>query len=357
MKMNRRSTLIRLSRWVGIGGGIACSILNANSAFPFSPELRAFETEFLSMGSKMNLRWYDERTESHEFVLTIARSISEKWVSILSDYEPDSEAMTVNRQADAGDWVEVSAELWEVIATCDEWNKKSNGAFDAALGSVTRLRRQKKLATAKQWNEAKTACGWKLLDLDPGRQAIRMQRPGVRFDFGAIGKGIVVDRISGELTQHGIERFVVNSSGNMRMGMPPPTSQGWPVAIDIPPEKTTDEPVEYCRMRLNRCGVATSGDRWQRFPDPELDAIRTTEEISSSHILDPKSLRGIRGHHNVTVIAPSATDADAIATTTSVRIHADLPGWLDTIRRMMPDVQVLILSRSEATGEIHVRNS
>jgi len=48
-------------------------------------------------------------------------------------------------------------------------------------------------------------------------------------------------------------------------------------------------------------------------------------------------------------------DADAIATATSVRTQNDLAGWLQTLNRLKPGVQVLILSKDEETQAIRSR--
>jgi thiamine biosynthesis lipoprotein len=175
------------------------------------------------------------------------------------------------------------------------------------------------------------------------------------LDFGAIGKGLVVDKISEKLLQMGIDQFNINASGNMRMCKAPDNTQGWPVSIDLPVADPNQESLEFMRMRLSHRGVATSGDRWQKFPDPIEPKIGATDSKKSSHIVDPKTLRGISEHHSVTVIADNAMDADAIATATSVRTQNDLAGWLQTLNRLKPGVQVLILCKDEESQAIRSR--
>ena len=251
--------------------------------------------------------------------------------------------MTACSKADNGNWVSVSSELWTIIHMCDQWHRWSNGAFDAALGTLTRLRRQRKKATESQWGEARLKSGWRFLELDASNQAFRFTTPGVRFDFGAIGKGIVVDRIAEMLVQLGIEQFVVNASGNMRIGHAPKDSQGWPIAIEMPPTYESHAGVELLRMRISRCGIATSGDRWQRFPNAPGDA----KKDFASHIVDPMTAAGITGRQSVTIIAENAADADAAATATCVRANRDLAGWLEVLSRRKPKMLAHILLRDE----------
>lgn len=355
MQMNRRWSIQCLAAMFAGCCTAVVPLRSRNTAHASNHFRQGFEAEFPSMGSKINLRWYDSRSNSTQLVLSAATAVADKWVNILSDYEPNSEAMMACQQADSGNWVQVSEDLWNVILECNQWNRWSNGAFDAALGATTRLRRQRKPATPQQWEHAQASSGWHLLATDPSKRSIRTTRPGVRLDFGAIGKGLVVDKISEKLLQMGIDQFNINASGNMRMGKAPDNTQGWPVSIDIPVTDPNHESLEFMRMRLSHRGVATSGDRWQRFPDPIEPKIGATDTKKSSHIVDPKTLRGVSGHHSVTVIADNAMDADAIATATSVRTQNDLAGWLQTLNRLKPGVQVLILSKDEETQAIRSR--
>ncbi|HUP80377.1 MAG TPA: FAD:protein FMN transferase, partial [Pirellula sp.] len=236
---------------------------------------------------------------------------------------------------------------------CDQWYGWSNGAFDAALGAITRLRRQRKQVSADRWEDARRKSGWSLIELDTCNQAIRFATPGVRFDFGAIGKGIVVDRIAAKLQEMEIEQFVVNSSGNMRIGIPPHSAEGWPIAIDAPVIDPNATANEFLRMRLSRCGVATSGDRWQRFQD----GVMPSKNERTSHIIDPKTNEGISGHQSVTIIGENATDADAAATATCVRAGRDLAGWLQTLSENKPTLRAMVLVSDEAGAVRMISNA
>jgi thiamine biosynthesis lipoprotein len=63
---------------------------------------------------------------------------------------------------------------------------------------------------------------------------------------------------------------------------------------------------------LANAAVTTSGDAYQAV---EIDGVRY------SHIVDPRTGSGVPGPAAVTVIAPDATAADALATAASVLGH------------------------------------
>ncbi|MEQ1824783.1 MAG: FAD:protein FMN transferase [Pirellula sp.] len=357
MTKSRRQILEQLA-----GSLVGCTVLTQSLFYSGLSRganllLDEHEIEFPSMGSKINMRWFDHRQGSRQQVMAMAKRVSDKWTSVLSDYEEESEAMQACLQADSGGWVDVSGELMEAIRICDYWHLESDGALDAAIGAITRLRRRRRLASEQQWTQAKQSCGWELLEIDRFHPRFRSKRPGVRLDFGAVGKGMVADKIALELKEIGISQFVVNASGNMRLGDSPPNAEGWPISIDIPPLQVGDNTVEFCRMRLNQSGVATSGDRWQRFPDSLEQPGKAENVPRTSHIIDPKTLRGIAGHHSVSVFSNQATRADAIATITSVRLQNDLAGWLDRLRTIQPKDKVIILAREGNQTGVSLRYS
>ena len=87
----------------------------------------------------------------------------------------------------------------------------------------------------------------------------------------------------------------------MRCGQAPPNKPGWVIAIS--PIERDGEPIR--KLTLSNVAIATSGDLWQ---------YTLVDGVKRSHILDPQTGYGVVGPLAVTVIAPTATDADALAT-------------------------------------------
>jgi thiamine biosynthesis lipoprotein len=102
-----------------------------------------------------------------------------------------------------------------------------------------------------------------------------------------------------ELRRLGIRRALVAASGDLAIGDPPPGERGWRVGLG------SGGSVEL----LRNCGVSTSGDSEQYA---ELGGVRY------SHIIDPRSGWALRDSQPVTVVAKTASLADALATAGSV---------------------------------------
>jgi thiamine biosynthesis lipoprotein len=283
------------------------------------------EVEFPAMGSLINIRW--ESHSSIQFqpkeIRTKAMELVEAWNNILSDYDEDSEISTLAKRADEGTWQTVSPELSLVMQSASQWYERSEGAFDVAIGSITSLRRKRKLPPRETWEAAHERSGWKHVEWNVSRSQFRLLKPGVRFDFGGIGKGFVADRLHDLMKSHSIDRFIVNASGNLRVGDAPTNREGWPVAIDSLSPK--DEPSKRLfALRLSQCAIATSGDQWQKLPDAQSQSL--TER--TSHILDPRTGYGISPPQSVSILARHAADADAAATATCVHLLRPDSNWL-----------------------------
>jgi FAD:protein FMN transferase len=81
----------------------------------------------------------------------------------------------------------------------------------------------------------------------------------------------------------------------------PPGAEGWEFTLRDPRDHTT--PLHT--VVLHDRAISTSGDYEQFF---EADGVRY------SHIIDPRSGRPVQGMQSVWVVAPSATDSDALST-------------------------------------------
>lgn len=301
--------------------------------------VQGFEYKFPSMGTLVQLKAYTTSGDKAELAFKAAESRVAKIAQVLTDYDPNSETRILTEAA-FQEWKPVSDDLWTVLAASDDWYKRSGGAFDSSLGQLTRLwrkyRRQNSSGSRKRTPEkddlhrALDQTGWRYVQLDPDKHSVKFSRQGVRLDFGAIGKGFAVDEAAKVLQQHGVESYLVNISGNMRLGDAPPSKEGWRVQV----AGATKDAAPLRTLVLSQCAIATSGDLWQYI---EIDGRRR------SHILDPRTGIGVPGPIAATVVAPAAIDADALATIACVA------PWekLQCIVREQRDVSVLVATATQ----------
>jgi len=237
--------------------------------------------------------------------------------AILTDYEPESELSRLSAAAPPAGPVAVSEDLWRVLVRAGEIRDATDGAFDLTVGPLTtlwrRARQSGRLPPADKRAAAQAAVGGAALALDPQRRTVHLTRPGMRLDAGGIGRGYALDRALDVLAAHGITSAMIDCSGDVVVSGPPPGAPGWRIAVRPFAAATTadrsagDPPI--APLVLAHAAVTTSGDAYQFV---EIDGVRY------SHIVDPRTGLGVTGQTAVTVIAPDATTADALATALSV---------------------------------------
>lgn len=306
--------------------------LPTSSALDDEPEIRGYETRFYALGTIVSLKAFHPEKKVVESGFKKAEERIHELEAVLTDYDATSETSLVSKEA-VGKPLKVSTELWDVLVASDRWHAETAGAFDSSLGSLTRLwrkyARSKRNPPSTRVKQALKESGWQHVTLDASNETIQLDCSGVYLDFGAIGKGYIVDQAFAVLVEHDLPCCLVNISGNMRCGNAPPGRKGWRVEVS---GLTRDGP-PLRRIEIAKQAVATSGDLWQYTM---IDGQRR------SHILDPKSGVGVVGPVAATVVATTAIDADAMATAACI-----LPKQRTWDLAETHDLQVLIARLNE----------
>lgn len=291
---------------------------------------KRFEHSFRSMGVQFQLVAYASSLAEVRQAFGQAQTRAEELDQIFSDYKTDSESRRLVERP-PGVPSEVSPDLYWLISESQRKSVESQGAFDITIGPVVRLwrlaRKRHRLPDAEELQEAMRCVGSeKILLGEPHRVTLAVK--GSRLDFGGIAKGYAADECLKILIEAGLPASMVDASGNLALGDPPPGQTGWKVAIASFGEPNRTEQ----SLELSRCGVSTSSDAQQAT---EIDGRRY------SHIIDPRTGQALTESHSITVIARNAMDADAWSTALSVLGPEHIPDF----RAKHADVQIILQSR------------
>ena len=310
------------------------------------PPIVGYESSFSAMGTTVQLKAFHRDSDVVARAFEAVESRVRELEAILTDYDPASETRRLSELAPLRP-TPVSQPLWELLEDCDRWHELSHGAFDASLGELTQLwrkyRRSSRLPTPDQITAARAQTGWQHVQLDASAHSIFFDSPELRLDFGAIGKGYIVDQAFEILCAADLPCSLINISGNMRAGAAPPERFGW--RIEIAPLEPGSPPLR--QVQIANQSIATSGDLWQFVL---IDGVR------HSHILDPHTGMGVVGPRCATAIAPTATDADALATTACIvgfDAAAEIAQQLAQIELLCADRIDENAVRSNAAVDVH----
>jgi thiamine biosynthesis lipoprotein len=223
-------------------------------------------------------------------------------------YRDDSEVSRLNASAHLGP-VAVEAGLFGLLRRAAEIGDETGGAYDVTAGALSVawgfFKGPKRIPDPETLADARARTGQHHLRLGPERSTVAFDRPGVVINLGSIGKGYAIDRAVGLIREHWWPTSAVVHGGRSSLyalGSPPGRFGGrWDVALRNP--FRPDTPLGMFRLR-NR-GLGTSGTDFQRFE---------AGGRVFGHILDPRTGEPALGPAGVTVLAPTAADADALST-------------------------------------------
>lgn len=225
----------------------------------------------------------------------------------MSTYIEDSELNQLN-QAELGEWVEVSSELFEVLKISQQIAAASDGAFDVTIGGLVNLwsfgpeARPENLPATSELQERLDQLGYRYLELDADNQRARRMQDFF-IDLSGVAKGYAVDQVAFWLKQQGVDNFLVNIGGDLIVGGERKPGQPWRIGVEVP-----DGSIQQAHhiLPLVDSSIATSGDYRNYY---EVDGRRM------SHTINPRT--GWPVDHNlasVTVQHSSNAVADAWAT-------------------------------------------
>ncbi len=219
---------------------------------------------------------------------------------LLSNWDESSQISELNRAAGIQP-VTVSLELMAVLQRAFDVAELTGGAFDISFASCGGLWsiRDRRIPSDEELDSCLAHVDYRRVALDPERSAVFITDPETRLGIAGLAKGYRVDSAARVLERRGITDFVVDGGGDMRVstGL---SGTSWPIQVAHPRRSTP-----FGTIKVASGAVATSGDYEWFFEEAG---------VRYHHILDPDTGRPARKSASATVIAPSAVDADALAT-------------------------------------------
>jgi len=253
----------------------------------------------LLMGTVVEITALGDDREALDQAVTEAFRSMERVEELMSAGRPNSDVARLNAAAEA---VEVDPETAAVLALGQQVAKASGGAFDMTLG---RLKGIWKIEEADPRIPTKAEIAAALAGIGP--QALRLEGnrvsktdPALQVDLGGIAKGYAVDQAIEVLRRAGVAHASVNAGGDIRL-LGDHLGRPWRIGIQHPRNLQS----LLATLNLVDVAVVTSGDYERYF---ERDGVRY------HHLFDPATGFPANRCQSVTVVAPTAAEADALAT-------------------------------------------
>jgi FAD:protein FMN transferase len=276
----------------------------AAARLPAAGALLRFEASADAMGSAYSLVLYGEDRNKLENASNRAFDEVRRLDSLLSNYKPESEWSKVNREA-ASHPVEISEELFALLASSVNYSRQSEGAFDISVGPLLKawgfFGGTGHLPAPAELAAARERVGYRGIVLNRRRSTVYFSRAGMNLDPGGIGKGYAVDRMTEVLRKQGVSAALISAAGSSIYCLgAPPHEAGWRIEIKDP----RNEFRRAAEVTLRNQSLSTSGTAEKFF---------VAEGKTWSHIMDPRTGYPAQGVLSVSVIAPRTVDSEVWA--------------------------------------------
>ncbi|EKE83874.1 thiamine biosynthesis lipoprotein ApbE [Idiomarina xiamenensis 10-D-4] len=259
------------------------------------------------MGTTYHVRFVSANPEhsASDIQATIDR-VLERVNAQMSTYDPDSELSKFN-QLRSSEPVVISRGLELVVARALEIAEDTGGVLDVTVGPLVNMwgfgpdARPEHSPSEAEIARIRAKTGYHHLAVE-NHQLIK-QEPELYVDLSTIAKGYGVDRVAEVLEQLGINNYLVEIGGEMRLKGRKPGNEPWRIAIEKP--VSSDRAIQRV-LEPGDNAVATSGDYRNFYIE---DGRRY------SHVIDPRTGYPIN-HHLVsaTVFAKDCMTADGYST-------------------------------------------
>jgi len=220
---------------------------------------------------------------------------------MMSEWRPTSPLSAINRNAGVSP-VTVPEELIAILRRSIEYGELTDGAFDITwrgMGELWSFDEDFAVPEDSAIQAAVRRVNFREIRLT-GDQVLLPHR-GMAIGLGGIAKGYAVDRAAQVLHRNGLENFLIDAGGDIyvsgRKGDRP-----WKLGIRHPRGTSKDL---LAVVSVRDASLVTSGD-YERY--------RIVDGVRYHHLINPQTGRPARGTQSVSVIAPTAEEADVLAT-------------------------------------------
>jgi len=305
--------------------------------FSVNAQFKKYDKTLKLMGSRFDISVIADSPEKGEKYITIAIAEIKRIERIISSWDKNSETTKINQSAGI-EPVKVSKELFDLINRSLQISKITEGAFDISYASMDRIWKfdgsMTEMPSAEAIKGSVEKVGYQNIILNVNDQTVFLKYKGMKIGFGAVGKGYAADMAKKLLQKTGVKGGLVNASGDLNCWGKQDDGQSWKVGITNPLNKNKI----FSWFDIEDQAVVTSGN-YEKYVI--FNGKRYT------HIINPKTGYPSTGIVSVTVFAPKAELADALAT--SIFVMGTSVG-IDMINQLK-GIDCIII---DDTNKIHV---
>jgi thiamine biosynthesis lipoprotein len=282
-----------------IGSSIAITLILVFSAVTILGPVRAIAKERfrfadLAMGTFVQLTLKASDGDAAEAAADNVFAVIHELEKDIDHHCPTGSVGKINSEAGENP-VRVTPKAFNIIKRALSFSEKSDGVFDISIGAISIKPEYYKYS----YKEKKTLVNYRLVRLNGKDGTVFLPRKGMALDLGGVAKGTIIDNAVEVIKKGGVSAGIVEAGGDLFCF----GNENWNIGIEHPRLEGLLGVVSIRNM-----AVCTSGDYRQY-------SYSVKQHKRKHHIIDLEKMSSAGKSISVTVVAPNAELADALATT------------------------------------------
>jgi len=261
-----------------------------------------FGRSWIALGTLCTVRLYDTpKTWLYDVIYLRLKEIEE----LMSPRVDGSDISRINASAGIAP-VTVDEEVFDLVERAVHFAEISEGAFDPTIGplvSLWAIGTNPHVPSQQEIDAVLPLVNWRDIELDREQRAVFLKRKGMALDLGGIAKGYAVEEAGNFVKAAQLKRALINFGGDVFIHGAGQDGGGWKIGVRQPFHGREDS---AGIVNVGEGAIVSSGV-YERYFE--------SGESRYHHLFSPfNGYPADNGLVSVTIIAKSATDADALST-------------------------------------------
>lgn len=274
--------------------------------FRNSSKIHEQSKTFYSLGTVSEITLYDIKKTDAENLLNNCDSILRDIDNKMSVHVPGSDVYKINENA-GNSFVKVSKDTFMVIEESIKYSKLSKGNFDVTIGPLSSLwgigTEKAKVPSSLEIDNILSLVDFNNIILDKNTYSVKLSKPNMKIDLGAIAKGYAADKLANYLKSNGVDNALLNLGGNIYALGSKSNSQPFKVGIQDP---SLTRGNSIGDVEVSNKSVVTSGV-YERYIEKDGKIYH--------HMINPFNGYPFENNLNsVTIISDKSINCDALST-------------------------------------------
>ena len=297
---HKRRTFLKLSGLLGLGAASATLLpVEKMESLLFHKNVYKVSQTRAAMGTMVDMTVFHSSRDEAENALGLAFAEVDRLCAALTRYGNQSQVCELNAE---NRLERPDSDVRSVIERSLAFHRDTGGAFDITVKPLVDLF-QEQFAVGKQPTDAAIEATLGLIGsehLCVDNNSILLPAKGMGITLDGVAPGFIADRVAELLAANGMANHLVNAGGEIRVGGAAAQGKAWTVAIQDPAKNK-----QYPALLTMRQGAVSTSGNYEIYYD---------KEKLFHHIVNGRTGHSPHRSTSVTVMAPTAMDADILST-------------------------------------------